>query len=645
MIALLLYLCFGLALAWSLLPEQRGVIKCWLGLVFGCAVMMWLPCLAAFTWGFTKTAQDNALGLAAGLALVLAARAAIKARAKHGTPRGQRPKAPALSRADAAGLFLALAATAFCAYLLHTHVLLPGEDGGLYVGQSTYGDLAMHLGFIESLYRQGTFPPEYSIYPGQQLNYPFLVDAASASLRFFGLSLRMSVIAPSVVMLFCVFWGFWHLAKSIARRLAPTVMAWLLFVGNGGFGFVYFCGKYDLNDLMTGYYTTPTNLSAEDIRWVNVVCDMLIPQRTTMAGWCVLLAAMYLLITVLRKCAADGSGLRESAVLAVLGGSLLMIHTHSFLALGILSAVWFFCVLPGAVRAGYVRALLRDYIVYGVICIGLAAPQFFKWTMDSVATGNLLRPNLGWVVGQKGALTNWLVFYCMNVGVVFLAMWPMLPTLRGERLYLFLGAAAIFVLANLVAFQPNLYDNNKLLYVWYMLTDILVCDYLWRILETAKRRALRTALCLIIVLLGVLSGAMSMARETVSRIRLFSAAQAEAADFIVENTAPDSVILTGTEHPNPVTALTGRSVPCGPAIHLYFHGIDYAEREAEVAVLYQGGPGFRERAARLDIDYVYIGRSELNDYDVDLGFFAENYPLAYYAEDGSIAIYYIGGTK
>ena len=631
MLALIVYLLLGLAIAWRLLPGMRGAVKCWLGLVFGCVLLMWLPCLTAFLWGFTAKAQNAALLIAAFAIAGLGAEALL--RRKLSLPlRGITP----LSRRDATGLIVACAATVFCTFLLHTHVLRPAEDGSLWVGQSTYGDLAMHLGFIESLYRQGTFPPEYSIYPGQTLNYPFLVDAASASLRFYGLSLRMSVIVPSVVMLFCVFWGFWLLADHLTGRLAPTLMSWLLFVGNGGLGFVFFFGKYHFSEIFTGFYTTPTNLVGEDIRWVNVICDMLIPQRTTMAGWCVILAAIFILIAALDATMAGG-GRREFSVLAVLAGAMPMIHTHSFLALGVLSAAWFFCLLPRAGKEGRLRTLLVNYILYGAICLALAAPQFFRWTMRSVESGNLLQWNLGWVVGANGSINNWLLFYIVNVGVVFVAMWPMIPALRKEALTLFIGAATIFVLSNLVAFQPNLYDNNKLLYIWFMLTDILVCDWLWCIIETTDMRPLRAAVAGIIVFLGIFSGVLSLLREAVSEYRLLSSAQVRAADFVLAETEPDSIFLTATNHTNPIPVLTGRNIVCGSSLYLYYHGVNYQEREAQIPAMYGGGDAFLSAAAELGIDYVYIGDYENANYDVNETWFSENYPLIY--DDGGIHIY------
>ena len=447
MIALPVYLCSGLAVSFAVLRERRVAVRIWLGLVFGCVLLMWLPCLFAFFLGFTLHAQYAALGLA--VLIAAGASAALLLRQKTLSHKADDPA----DRRDWIGLALSLTLTGFCAYLLHTHVLRPMADGSLWVGQSTYGDLAMHLGFVESLFRQGKFPPEYSIFPGQQLNYPFLVDAASASLRFFGLSLRASVILPSLVMLLCVFWGFWLLADHLTGRLGADLMAWFLFVFNGGFGFTLFFGKYPFSTIFTEFYKTPTNFTAEDIRWVNVICDMLIPQRTTMAGWCVLIAAIYLLRLAIDK-TRDGHGLREILCLSLLAAALPMIHTHSLLALGILSAVWFFCALPQASRQGRGGLLFRHYVVYGLICLLLAAPQVLKWTMDSVSTGRLLKWNLGWVAGANGAMTNWFVFFTVNCGLVFLGMWLLPFFLRKEKLHVFLGAAAIFLLSNVPMSSP-----------------------------------------------------------------------------------------------------------------------------------------------------------------------------------------------
>ena len=627
MIAVLIYLISGLLLSFTLLGGRRLSVRLWLGLVFGTVLLMWLPCIFAFFFGFTMKAQLLALAAA----LILPALVMLLYR----KPLSFRPSNDE-NRSDWIGLALSVCLTLFCARLLHTHVLMPKEDGSLWVGQSTFGDLAMHLGFVESLFRQDRFPPEYSIFPGQQLNYPFLVDAASASLRFFGFSLRMSVIVPSLWMLLCVFWGFWLLAERISGRFWAILCSWLLFVCNGGFGFALFFGKYPFSTIFTEYYKTPTNFTAEDIRWVNVICDMLIPQRTTMAGWCVLLAAIWLLLEAVKR-SLEGEGRREMLILALLASSMPMIHTHSFLALGMLSAVWFFCALPQAGMKGTAGRLFWNYVLYGLTCLLLAAPQIMKWTMDSVSTGNLLKWNIGWVSGANGAITNWFAFFTVNCGVVFLLMWPMIFFLRGEKLRIFLGAAAIFLLSNVIAFQPNLYDNNKLLYVWFMLTDILVCDWVFSLLPKLRLRSLRAAAAALLVFLGTFSGILSLIRESISGYQLFSDRQTAAAEFIVDNTEPDSLFLTASAHTNPVAVLTGRNIVCGPGLYLFFHGVNYQTRERTAREMYRGGEDFLLPAKELGVDYVFISDTERSSCDVNEEWFASHFPKIY--DSNGVCIY------
>ena len=50
-----------------------------------------------------------------------------------------------------------------------------------------------------------------------------------------------------------------------------------------------------LREIFTGYYQTPTNMPDLNLRWVNVICDMMIPQRTLLGGWMALLPALYML--------------------------------------------------------------------------------------------------------------------------------------------------------------------------------------------------------------------------------------------------------------------------------------------------------------------------------------------------------------
>ena len=235
------------------------------------------------------------------------------------------------------------------------------------------------------------------------------------------------------------------------------------------------------------------------------------------------------------------------------------------------------------------RSLLRRegkeqllwYVKYALIVAALALPQLLCFTFRQA--GSFLRFNWNW----DNVSDSFLWFYIKNWGLLFLLL-PVafLDASRRERA-VFAGALAVWAVAELVQFQPNPYDNNKLLFVSFAYTCALVAKWLvraWRRLRDGLRAEKRT-LAGARLLAGMtaaalfLSGTLTLAREWVSEYQLIGAEEVEAAEFIRENTESDATFLTYNNHNNAVAALTGRNIVCGSGTFLYFHGVDYSARE------------------------------------------------------------------
>ena len=164
---LAVYILCGLCIVRFLLPRQSVLTRAWLGASLGLLLMMWLPALLAFAADFTVKAHLLALiplsGLTTGCYFL-------------------RDKRPAKAwDADETRLAIQMAIvvlplTVLSAWLQYTHNVRIMDDGSWWVGQATYGDLAMHMSFVTSI-KNSAFPPDYSIFPGMQLSYPFLMDS------------------------------------------------------------------------------------------------------------------------------------------------------------------------------------------------------------------------------------------------------------------------------------------------------------------------------------------------------------------------------------------------------------------------------------------------------------------------------------
>lgn len=487
MIALLftaLFAISGVVISEVVFAKHKFPNRIWLGLVLGLLMLTWLPSLFALFVHFTITAQILAAvtallaAIACALILLLRKKKGMRGSYRIGT--------------DWTVLFLTIPILVLCCALLHTHVLNRHENGSLWVGQVTYGDLAMHLGFITSIAEQTTFPPQYSIFPGHALNYPFLCETSGASLLQLGATVRQAYIISALYAFVLVVFGVYRFFEQWLKRRSRAILATVLFFFGGGFGFFYFLdlskaggllsalgqtnGQTVSQVLLDGFYMTPTNIPSLGLRWVNPIVDMLIPQRATLFGWAFLFPCLYLLHGF-----AFEKKSRDLIPLAVIAGLLPLIHTHSFLALGIVSAAYFFIDLI-AVR--FEKKRLIQWLAYALIACAIAAPQLILFTFRQTSESSLVRFHLNWA----NEADSYLWFYIKNLGLIFLLLpfaFLILPK-RDKKIYA--GAILLFLIAECIEFQPNNYDNNKLLFIWYA----FACGMVSKLISVLGRRIART---------------------------------------------------------------------------------------------------------------------------------------------------------
>lgn len=666
----------GLVLIHLLFRREALLPRLLIGSVTGSLLMVWLPILFSFFFDFTLAA--HILSLSVTLPLHALSAAGLRRRKKESV------SAPSLWRTELkrhlpflALLFLTLA---FWAYLLHTHTLLPEDSGALRTGQCTYGDMNMHLGFITSLARQHSFPPDYSILPGVRLSYPFLSDSISSSLCLMGASLRFAYLFPMLFAMAHIFTAVYLFASALCPlrmnggSSAVPFLALLFFFCSGGLGFAYFMdwsesAAYSFSDIFTGFYTTPANLVDRNIRWVNIIADMLLPQRATLFGYGVLFPGLWLLYQ-----AAFGNRREYFPLAGLFLAALPMIHTHSFLSAVVICAVWlliwlservtsfriprrlgtwglalFACILcllqlwnsqrpltsPALMLLGLIpflaafllgcrllysyvrqqgwRELLRSWGICLMCILALALPQLLFWTFGQVAEGGFVRGHFNW--GNRGDFYPW--FYLKNIGMPLFLILGGICACRRRTAPLFLPALLLWWLGEFIVFTPNTYDNNKLLYVAYFLLCVGAADYAGTLYDRIRTVPGCRLLSAAFLFFASLSGLLTLGREAVSDYQLYSPAQVALAEYIEENISPDAVFLTDTRHNNEIASLTGRNIMCGADTFLYFHGLDTTERKADLRLMYEAPLEHPELFEKYGITHIVISSFERRSYAVD----------------------------
>ena len=630
-----MYLIFGVFSVQWLLPRHRPLNRLWLGMSLGLLEEMWLPALFSFFLSFTPQAHVAAAG-----ALTLLTFVCYLLRDRRSPAPWDRKETTLLRQL----LLIALPLTVLSGYLQFTHTMRPDAAGNWHVGQSTYGDLPMHLSFITGMIGK-RFPVDYPFLPGARLSYPFLTDSLSSTWYLFGASLQASVIVPGTLMMALCFAGVLILGREMTGGTKTVVLAALLFFLNGGLGFLY---DYDLaggttdslsgyfgtalkrtENILTGYYTTPTNQpEPNNLRWSNVICDLMIPQRTILGGWCMTIPCFYLLDAVFRARQRDPeNGLRGLVLLGIWAGALPLIHTHSFLALGLasLGAMVYDWIHgdPKSLMLPRTRfRILLPYFLYGGIAVLLAAPQLICFTFGQTfqqGSHSFMQWQFNWVNNRNGQGMRdlYLWFYIKNIGIPFLILLLALIEKKPRNRRLFAMALPIILAAELVRFQPNEYDNNKLFYLAWLLCCMVVADWcgdLWRRLKGMRSRPVIAALASVVFFL---SAGLTILRECVSDYVAFSAPAVKAGEYIRDHTPRNAVFVTGTEHLNPVCAIGGRDIVCGPDLWLYWHGFDTGDRQAELALFYEDPEGNRELPEKYGASYIFVSSWERGKYQVN----------------------------
>ena len=109
-----------------------------------------------------------------------------------------------------------------------------------------------------------------------------------------------------------------------------------------------------------------------------------------------------------------------------------------------------------------------------------------------------------------------------------------------------------------------------------------------------------------------------------SEYQVYTANEVALSEQIASVTEPDAVILANSYHWNLITPLTGRSIVTGTGTFLYYHGIDTAERKADVARMFEDPSSSADLFEKYHVRYVLFTNAERMNYAIDYAYFETN---------------------
>jgi hypothetical protein len=559
-------------------------------------------------------------------------------------------------------VFIFYAAAAVLFWLLFDRVLIETAGGGWATGvTNNYGDLPFHLGVITSFVYGDNFPPQDPEFAGVKFTYPFVSDFVAACFVRAGASLKEALFLENFVLSISLVGLLHRWAGVLTRNRAAALLTPALVLLSGGLGWWMLFGEARqggqgifamLGNLPHDYTITPTG----GWRWGNSLTSLLIPQRSILLGLplAIIVFTQWWLaqaetnpveerkgekgkrekgkskkqrgkVEVKEKIASPSSSLsalpfspfsasaRRMIWAGFVAGALVLVHAHSF---GVV-------MLAGACLALVFRKRWREWALFFAAAFIISAPQML-WSAWGSSTS--FRSFLGWQFGWDKGEENFVWFWFKNTGffiplVITAVFWR-----RGREflvprrvLFFYLPFTLFFIIPNLVRLAPWVWDNNKVIFYWYVASAPLVALLLVELWRT--NMALRVVSIVLFVSL-TLAGALDVWRVVSKSTEHgeFDRDGIRFAELIKQQTPPRALILNAPTFNHPVL-LTGRRSLLGYPGHIWTHGLEFVPRETDIKRIYAGAPGAEGLLAKYGVEYAVVGQLERNQMPVNQAFF------------------------
>ncbi|MFH1750527.1 MAG: hypothetical protein ABH863_02515, partial [Candidatus Micrarchaeota archaeon] len=500
--------------------------------------------------------------------------------------------------------------------------------GNIWAISNTWADYALHIGIINSFALRDNFPPIYPNLEGAPMRYPFMVDFLSAIFVTEGVPIVPSITFPNMLLIICLVGLTCSFLSRFLGKKEIAAIALILFFLNGNLGFTHFIDGFnsapDKVQFLANLSKPYSYLPEANIQFMNLLYSVFIPQRAALMGFPIVMLVFIMLLRIHKREAAGFEYFLAGFLLSLLP----LVHASSFgVAAFIAFSIFCFNLIS-------YRRLDPQWLLFGLPLILIALPQLL-FINEQQRSDNFFGPEVGWMSKSTGYM-DFAKFWVENAGLVLIFGIVGLFLLKRQQLIFMLPFIAIFIIANLIRFQPWEWDNVKILMYWYFAFSALAALAIFKGYEKIgiRRRQLGAVFVFVAIFLCTLSGILTLIAWNSSNAQLWSASDVRMANFISENTGKNEAFAVAGKHNQLVYTLAGRQILSGYDGHLWSHGLSYLEQAGDNRRILSEIDLTLIR--KWNINYVFVGPAERNEWGANLGAYESNPDLEeiYISEDG-----------
>lgn len=516
---------------------------------------------------------------------------------------------------------------------LFQNIILLTKDGLFFGHEYVWSDWPLHVAIanIFALKNPNFWFSYHPLYAQGKFTYPFLADLIPGLLMRFGIPLTTSFILPSVITVFIFITLSYFLFYLIFKSRKVAVVSLFIFLLSSGPGFLNFLSDFISNPKLENLLYPPFEYSKATIyQWGsgNVITGLLIPQRAFLLGITIGVGILLSLSLYLQNKIKKGRKTKAILIISgVLAGILPIVHPHSFIAIAVITGLM--CILN--------FKKIRELSLFFIPATLLSILFYSLFIRGGIETHSFLSFMPGWTArGFLDFFNMWWVLWGLSLPIAIYGLFILYRRRDFKKIIFFSGFILIFVLANLIKFQPTAWDNSKLFF-WSYFGFSSLCAFV--IIELSKKTAVLKFFAILFLIFLTSTGTLEAIRLIrIDRHTYLSVSEDDLklAENIRNKTKPQDRFLTGTTHNSLVMVWAARPILMGYAGWVQNFGFNYQETEQDIFRMYQGNMQNELLFKRYKIKYVLIGPWEKQNYNPNITYFIKNFPIVFSNKDNLV---------
>ena len=444
---------------------------------------------------------------------------------------------------------------------------------------ASYGDLPFHLNIINSfvkgcnMKRKSVFDMKSVFFANVKLAYPVMTNYLSSILiSCFKLSLRNSIYFPSFPIIFSLIALLNSIVNNFTKdRLACYLAPWI-FMFMGGRGFFNFFDSKKLQ-CINADFTHIVGTEDEFFYWLHNLYNVIFPQRLSLFGIPVSYAYLIVMYNV------DFKSVKPFIFAGLIIALMPQLQAHACIAAFEWTLAFGILHFPLFEPKKWLRQIIC-YASLGIPALGLALPQLLIFMTRAKGKGFFSAIPIWKDMNQNFFTLWWDALFIFWIIAIFLG--PFM--LNKKQLIKYIPSLVVYIISNLVLYQPWNIDNSKVFHAgWVPLAIAVVANYFSIILKSENILVQFISVILLIVM--NFSGIIAVQRN-----HQMTAPQWDTgyypSDYIIKDLVEDvvhlsnydDVFITDSFHNHPIPALAGRQVLVGYRGWLASHNLPENDR-------------------------------------------------------------------